>query len=99
LQGPDSGNAGYDQAYRIKAPCEKLEIAFTVTQNSPLHGAVKPFTTKVGSLVTYDGHPWDPTAYERYNATPMGSAFGPHRDEVVVIAGGQVAFDYVKCVA
>jgi hypothetical protein len=98
LQGPQSGNAGYDRAYRIKAPCEKLKIAFTVVQQGI--APQKPFVAKVGSLVGHDGHSWGsgPTAIYK-NDIMIRNAFGPRRDEVVVMSGGQLAFDEVKCLA
>jgi hypothetical protein len=99
LQGLDREAAGVDRAYRIKAPCEKLKIAFT-----GIHQAIeplKPFVTKVGSLVTYDGHPWGsgPTAYYKKDDNFIRNAFGPRRNEVVVMSSSQLTFDEVKCLA
>jgi hypothetical protein len=95
VQGPDRAAAGNDLAYRVQSPCKKLEIAYTF-----VHSAIvpaKPFAAGVGSLVTDDGQTWDPTDYKYYSE--MMNAFGPHRDEVVVISGSHRALDYAKCIA
>jgi hypothetical protein len=95
LQGPDLVAAGNDLAYRIKAPCERLEMAFTHVHQDT--GIEKPFTSEVGSLVAQDGSTWEPGADQQY--AYMRNVFAPRRDEVVVISGTHWNLDYVRCVA
>jgi hypothetical protein len=95
LQGPDLGAAENDLALRIKAPCEKLKMAFTFVHQDI--GINKPFTAKVGSLVAQDGSPWQPRTNQSYSEMRM--AFSPRRDEVVVITSTHFDLDYVKCAA
>jgi hypothetical protein len=95
LQGPDAYAVGNDLAYRIKAPCHKLKMAFTHVHQDT--GIEKPFTSEVGSLVAQDGSPWEPRADQLY--ADMRNAFAPRRYEVVVISGSHSDLDYVECVA